>query len=175
MPMKDHEFAAYGGGSTIRVAAMPAIETHRAEALPLGFSPKIDFLEDAMAKLPTIQLPVTHHFAKGVYRRECFVPQGTLVTSKIHKTQHFFVILKGDAYVWDETTGWVHLEAGYCGITQPGTRRVIYAVEDTSWTTFHPTEETDPVKIEAAIIEPHVPGEPVLPHGCDLSLLGVDQ
>ena len=85
---------------------MTAIETHRAEALPLGFSPKIDFLEDAMGKLPTVQLPVTHHFAKGVYRRECFVPQGTLVTSKIHKTQHFFVILKGDAYVWDETTGW---------------------------------------------------------------------
>ena len=33
---------------------------------------------------------------------------------------------------------WVELTAPYTGITKPGTRRVLYILEDCVWTTYHP-------------------------------------
>jgi hypothetical protein len=45
--------------------------------------------------------------------------------------------------------------APYFGITQPGTRRMAYALEDTIMIALHPTEETDIEKIAEAILEPH--------------------
>ena len=40
-------------------------------------------------------------------------------------------------------------------ITLPGTRHVLFILEDTEWTTFHVTEETDPEQIVAEVMEPH--------------------
>lgn len=37
-------------------------------------------------------------------------------------------------------------------ISKPGTKRAGYAHEDTIWTTFHATSETDPVKVEKALV-----------------------
>jgi hypothetical protein len=121
----------------------------------LGHSDKIDALEKELGRLPQAELPVTHRFTPGLYAREIFMAAGTLLTSKIHKTEHPFVISKGSVSVWTEDGGVVHLSAPHTGITQPGTRRVLYIHEDTVWTTFHVTPETDVAKIEQAIIEPH--------------------
>jgi hypothetical protein len=60
--------------------------------------------------------------------------------------------------VFSENDGLQMIEAPFTGITKPGTRRVLLIVEDTIWTTFHPTQETDLAKIEADIIEPHTIG-----------------
>jgi hypothetical protein len=65
----------------------------------------------------------------------------------------------------------VMLTKGHVGITEPGTRRALKIYEDTVWTTFHPTEETDLVKLEAELIEPHdipaltIPGQAALSEG----------
>ena len=58
---------------------------------------KIDELEAGMLQFPEqlIDLPVTHRFTPGLYSREIFMPKGTFVTSKIHKTEHPLVILSG--------------------------------------------------------------------------------
>ncbi|HEY1107424.1 MAG TPA: hypothetical protein VGE76_02290, partial [Opitutaceae bacterium] len=78
-----------------------------------------------------------------------------IVTSKIHKTEHPFVITQGRVSVYSENDGAQHLRAPYTGITRPGTRRILVIHEDTVWTTFHPTSHTDVARIEADIIEPH--------------------
>ncbi len=39
-------------------------------------------------------------------------------------------------------------------VSQPGTKRVVVAQEETIWTTYHPTTETDLEKIEAHVIAP---------------------
>ena len=39
-------------------------------------------------------------------------------------------------------------------VSQPGTKRAVTAIEDTIWTTVHPTEETDLEKIESHVIAP---------------------
>lgn len=114
----------------------------------------VDTIQAQLAKLPQLDLPLTHRFTPGLYIREIFMPKGSLVVSKIHKTEHPFVVSHGHAAVWTEETGVVQIKAPYIGITKPGTRRILFIHEDCIWTTFHPTTETDVAKIEAQIIEP---------------------
>jgi hypothetical protein len=121
----------------------------------------IDELEAALAAGGVADCPVIHRFTPGMYVREIHIPAGTIGTSMEHRTEHPFVISKGCIHVISESEGKVVYEAPYCGITQPGTRRVLYAETDTIWTTFHATEETDVDKIGEAILEPHV--NPLLP------------
>jgi hypothetical protein len=80
-----------------------------------------------------------------------------MCTSKIHKTEHQFIVI-GVFEMWSEETGWVFIDASkkpHHGITRPGTRRAFRIHEDTWFTTFHPTTLTDLKEIEAALIEPH--------------------
>ncbi len=115
----------------------------------------VNHLEKQLAKFPQVNLPLRHIFTPGLYVREIFIPKGTLCTTKIHKTEHPFVISAGSVSVWTAEHGIVRYAAPFTGVTKPGTRRVIYANEDTIWSTFHPTRETDLARIEAQIIEPH--------------------
>lgn len=102
------------------------------------------------AKEYHVEMPLTHRFTPGLYVREIFMPAGTIVVSRIHKTQHPFVISKGDCEVWSPGTGWQRLRAPHTGITLPGTQRLLLIHEDTIWTTFHPgpwTADYDPQQI----------------------------
>jgi len=112
------------------------------------------------AALQPIELPLSHTFTPGLYTRRIFMPAGACIVSKIHRTQHPFVILTGAVRVWDAATGTVELRAPHFGITQPATRRVLYILEDCIWATFHATPHTTPEAVEADIIEPYtVPDE----------------
>lgn len=116
----------------------------------------IDRLEAAMVEHgQRVEFPVEHSFVPGLYRRTTTLPKGTLLTSMEHKTEHFFVILKGEVHVTSSTEGTVVYKGPCLGVTKPGTRRVIHAVEETVWTTFHVTDETDVEKIAEQILEPH--------------------
>jgi hypothetical protein len=95
--------------------------------------------------------PLTHRFADGVYAREMLIPEGSYIIGKIHRFGHLNVITKGEVSVLTEF-GVDHLVAPCTFVSKPGTKRVVYAHEDTVWTTFHGTQHTDPDKVEADII-----------------------
>ena len=105
----------------------------------------------------SIEIPIRHIFSKGMYVREMSAPKDTLITSKIHKTEHPFTLSKGKMLVLQEDGEWIELEAPFTGITKPGTRRVAVVVEDCIWTTYHPystitgkensLSETDQLKV----------------------------
>ncbi|HEV2320287.1 MAG TPA: hypothetical protein VGV18_11085 [Verrucomicrobiae bacterium] len=116
---------------------------------------KIDAIQAAVERLPQAELPLTHRFTSGMYIRTIFMPKGVLVISRIHRTQHPFVVTKGRCVVWNEQDGWKEISAGHIGFTMPGTRRILYIFEDTEWTTFHVTGKTDPEQIVAEVTEPH--------------------
>lgn len=130
-----------------------------------GADAKIDHLEMGLLSSPlqAVDLPLTHRFTRGLYAREIFMPAGTLLTSKVHKTEHPYVILTGrvSVFIIDDNGGErvEHLAAPHVGVTQPGTRRVLYIHEDCRWVTFHPLkrgerDESDLGRIEGRIIEP---------------------
>jgi hypothetical protein len=107
--------------------------------------------------LPVVDCPTKHRFTPGLYVREIFMPRGAVVVSKLHKTEHPFVISKGKCAVWDAGNGVQELAAPFCGVTKAGTQRVLLVLEDCVWTTFHPILEGEAwnlAKIEARIIQP---------------------
>ena len=110
--------------------------------------------EAAMVEHPPAECPVVHRFTPGLYIRELHLPAGTLATSMCHRQEHPFIISRGKIEVISETEGAVLYEAPFCGITQPGTRRMVRVLEDTIWTTIHATDERDVEKIAAEILEP---------------------
>lgn len=108
----------------------------------------------AVRTLPPAECPVVHRFTTGMYIRELRVPKGTLVVTKLHKTQHPYVVSKGKMSVWTIESGVSVITAPHIGITEPGTQRVAYAHEDTIWVTFHPSNKTNLDDLELDLIQP---------------------
>jgi hypothetical protein len=121
------------------------------QAMQSSAQQQVNKLEAAMLKLPQVEQPLKHHFAPGLYAREILNPKGSLIVTKMHKTCHLHVIVKGKISVWIEGIGVKTFEVKgepIVGITYPGTRRIIYAHEDTIFMTMHVTDKTNIEEIE---------------------------
>ena len=132
---------------------------------------RLDELEVAMLEnFEPVHCLTTHMFTDGMYIREIFMPAGSLITSKVHKTEHPYIVSYGKVAVSIDGNEWIEITAPYTNITKPGTRRVLYILEDCIWTTFHKVddmkseyndlnddEKENIVKeIEEKILEPHI-------------------
>ena len=91
--------------------------------------------------------PVIHHFGPDVYMRQMDAKAGTIVVSKMHSTGHFNVLLRGAVSLITED-GIKTVYAGEVMLSAPGTKRIGFFHEDSSWLTIHPTTETDIEKLE---------------------------
>jgi hypothetical protein len=114
---------------------------------------RVDWLQHSLGKLPPVELPLQHTFTPGLYTRTLTMPKGTVVVSRVHKTEHPFVVSQGRAAVWSQEHGVQEIKAPFVGVTKPGTRRVLFIHEDCIWSTFHPTPETDLDKLQAELTE----------------------
>ena len=111
--------------------------------------------EDWLRQFPPGEAPVTHHFAAGIYGREMLIPQGTVLTGKIHRAECLNIVSKGKIRVLTEH-GLRTVEAPATFVSPPGVKRVGLALEDTVWTCIHPNpeDETDLGALEARLIAP---------------------
>ena len=98
-----------------------------------------------------IELPLQHYFSDGVYAREMNVPAGMCIVGKIHKKQNMHILSKGTVLIFS-IDGKQKLTAPATWVASPGSKRLIYIVEDATWTTIHGTHETDLEKIEDEFI-----------------------
>ena len=94
---------------------------------------------------------IKHYHAPGLYGREMWMPEGYLITGKIHKTEHICVLSQGKVTVSSGGEA-VTYEAPTTIVSKVGAKRAIYAHVDSVWTNFHATELTDPEAIEKEII-----------------------
>ena len=115
------------------------------------------FAKTALACFPVVESPVEHVFTPGLYIRRIHMVAGSLIVSKIHKTEHPYVITSGVVTVWTPNGGSTTLRAPHHGITKPGTVRILYVQEDTVWTTYHPTSKTTVAEVEDDIIDRYAP------------------
>ena len=79
------------------------------------------------------------------------MPANCLITGKIHLTEHLNILSQGRVSVSNKGES-VTMEAPYTFVSPVGTKRAIYAHEDSTWTTIHATDLTDPDEIEDEII-----------------------
>ena len=112
---------------------------------------KVNALEILMRQQPQIELEVKNYFAYRTYIRELYIPQGVMLTGKIHKYSQFNILIKGEmsVLVGDEVK---RIKAPFHIISEAGTKRIAIAHEDCIWITIHGTHETDINKIESFFI-----------------------
>jgi len=115
---------------------------------------KIVALTDAAFRLNrNVECPVRHHFTPGMYSREMFIPKGTCIIGKIHRHAHLNTVMSGVIQVTSEFgSGVVHAPCVFT--SEPGTQRVLTALEDTVWITHHqnPSNTRDLNIIEQEVI-----------------------
>lgn len=123
---------------------------------------RIDQLEKQLANglevgtLERVPQELRHFFLPGMYVREITLRRGTIAVSKIHATEHPFVVSQGIVRVFTEGLGWETIKAPHLGVTKPMTRRVLLVSEDCVWTTFHATDSKTPEDVLEEIIEPRI-------------------
>lgn len=124
--------------------------------MPPDFSwrEKIAHLVQEFGTLPQVECPLQHYFAPGVYIREIFMPAGSIVIGKIHKTEHFNIIQRGAVSLIGEDGSRQVLRGPHTFVSKAGVQKVLYIHEDTVWSTVHLTDERDLDKLEAMLIEP---------------------
>jgi quercetin dioxygenase-like cupin family protein len=110
-------------------------------------------LEAELRKLPQAEVPTEHTFGPGFYARTITLEPGTVLTGKVHSTEHIFIVSKGDITLVTED-GRKRVQAPYQAVCRPGTKRAGYAHTETVCTNVHITTETDLARLEAALIEP---------------------
>jgi quercetin dioxygenase-like cupin family protein len=139
------------------VPALPAVMTidwYKAADLPQSeLRAMIKHFEEWCLLQPQAEIPLKHHFSKGIYVREIFIPKGTALVGKIHKHKNMTIIAKGDVSFLS-TDGVMRLRSGESVVSSPGVKRVIVAHEDTIWMTVHenPTDERDVQRLEDELI-----------------------
>lgn len=113
----------------------------------------IERLQEAVSKLPQFIPETDHYFCEGMYLRWVFRPAGTLVIGKVHKKRHFYLVIQGAVEVAGGPDGPKRMTAPALVISEPGTKRAVYALEDSVCITIHRTDETDMAAIEAELVE----------------------
>ncbi len=97
--------------------------------------------------------PLVHHFAPYSYGREIFLPADSTIVGKIHKHAHLNVLSMGKVRVFTEGQGDLELIAPYTFVSTPGTKRVVYVLEDAVWTTIHVVSMEHPSMDDLPAIE----------------------
>lgn len=110
-------------------------------------------LEAITSELPQLDLEPVHHWAPGVYVRELFIPEGTVLTGQIHRKALMNVLVSGSVRV-NTNEGMETLVAPHIFTHEAGAKRAFYAITDAIWLNIHPTEETDLDAIEKEFIAP---------------------
>ena len=98
-------------------------------------------------------IPIKHYFMDGVYVREMTMKKGIAVVGAIHKHLHMCFLLTGRVTVVNEKETIDHVAPCFI-IATPGTKRVLYAHEDSVWFNTHknPTNTEDLDKLERDIV-----------------------
>jgi quercetin dioxygenase-like cupin family protein len=99
-------------------------------------------LQNVMMEMPQAPAMTTSHFFTGkMYCRRIEIPKGTLVVSKVHKTDHFFIGCVGELEVAGEGETYI-IRPGDIVPSPVGTKRVVLALTDVVVLTVHKTDKT---------------------------------
>lgn len=103
--------------------------------------------EKTLVKLPQMKFQLNHYIAGGMYARELLLPEGSIVTGKIHLKEHLCHVSCGQIIVVEEDKRYlVTGPATFMG--KAGTKRVVLVLKNAVWTTFHTTTKATPKEAE---------------------------
>lgn len=102
-------------------------------------------LQEAVAQLPETLFPSGHHFAEGIYVRETFLPAGSIVVGKIHRYSTVNLITLGmvKAFNPEQPENDKIMVAPFTFVSPPGSKRAVFAIQDSIWCTVHQSSSQD--------------------------------
>ena len=113
----------------------------------------VNIIGDGPTVVHCDEFPLKHSFADGVYVRQMDMKKGSAVVGHIHNHEHVWFLLTGNLAVATEKTVEEYIAPCYV-IAQPGSKRVIYALEDSIFVNIHknPSNTKDIEKLEKDIV-----------------------
>ena len=118
----------------------------------LGMRQKVQALQDVISQLPQYEPETKHTFHAGMYCREVWRPAGVIIVGKVHKKEHFYLIVLGTvAITTDEGVKSVTGPTLLC--SKPGTKRAVYAETDALCMTFHVVDAKTIEDAEQELVE----------------------
>lgn len=135
------------------VTGYQVIESPKLNLVPAARD-KIDLLETAINALTDDSpddIPTEHFHAPGLYGRHVTIPADSALVTKLHKTEHITIALKGTFTMFgvDETLKKVVSPAMW--ITPAGTKRAIYCHDEVIIANVHPANAETKEEAEAQI------------------------
>jgi hypothetical protein len=125
---------------------------HPATVVP-ALMPRVEALQREVSKLPQYEPETKHYFHAGMYCREVFRHAGVVVVGKVHKQEHFYLIVSGTVKITDGDGPAQEVTGPHLFLSKPGTKRAVYAVTDTLCMTFHATEALTVEDAEKQLVE----------------------
>jgi hypothetical protein len=97
---------------------------------------KVQALQNVISQMPQYEPETKHTFHAGMYCREVWRPAGVVVVGKIHKKEHFYLIVSGTVSITTDE-GVKSVTGPHLLCSKPGTKRAVYAETDALCMTFH--------------------------------------
>ena len=113
-----------------------------ADVRPIPTLDEIKAVAMELMELPQVEMPVTHHFAPGIYGREFFVPAGTFVIGHVHKHPHLNILLSGSMTVLCDGQKRL-LKAPEEFVSGGGLAKLAHVHEDMRFLTIHPVQDAE--------------------------------
>lgn len=113
---------------------------------------RVTALQAAMSELPQYEPPTEHLFHGGMYCRQVWRPAGCTIVGRVHKKEHFYVIVSGTVCITTDD-GVQTITGPKVLCSRPGTKRAVYAVTDALCMTFHVAEAQTVEDAEKELVE----------------------
>lgn len=135
------------------MSTLPALTGPVADMLAGAVSrADVERLQCEVAKLPQYEPATKHYFHGGMYCREVWRDGGVLVVGKVHRKEHFYLIVSGTVAVTTDD-GVQELEGPALLLCKPGTKRAVLSLTPALCMTFHRTDATTVEAAEAELVE----------------------
>lgn len=94
------------------------------------------FYGDGKGIVEVPEVPIKHSFADQIYIRQMDMNKGDVVVGAIHNHLHAWFLMKGRVLINNNGEQIEHIAPCYT-ISQPGSKRFIYALEDSIFVNVH--------------------------------------
>ena len=120
--------------------------------IPLTMVDRVKTLQTEVSKMPQYEPLTEHIFHGGMYCRQVWRPAGCLIVGKVHKKEHFYMVVSGTILVTTDA-GVEHITGPKVICSSPGTKRAVYAETDALCMTFHRVDSITVEDVELELVE----------------------
>lgn len=113
---------------------------------------RVEALQDEISKHPQYEPPTEHIFHGGMYCRQVWRPAGCLIVGKVHKKEHFYMVVSGTVRVTTDD-GVQTVTGPFLLCSKPGAKRAVFAETDALCMTIHRVDSNNLEEVESELVE----------------------